>query len=76
MLPTADICDNFSTKVQVARPIFKDFGGKTAFCGKVITLKTLDDNTKVKKTLEGNGENQVLVVDDSPPAAASETISK
>ena len=63
MLPTADICDNFPTKVLVARPIFKDFGGKTAFFGKVVTIKTLDDNTKVKKSLEGNGENQVLVVD-------------
>ena len=63
MLPTADICDNFPTKVLVARPIFKDFGGKTAFFGKVVTIKTLDDNTKVKKILEGNGENQVLVVD-------------
>ena len=48
MLPTADICDNFPTKVLIARPIFKDFGGKTAFFGEVVTLKTLDDNTKVK----------------------------
>ena len=63
MLPTADICDNFPTKVLVARPIFKDFGGKTAFFGKVVTIKTLDDNTKVKKILEGKGENQVIVVD-------------
>ena len=63
MLPTADICDNFPTKVLIARPIFKDFGGKTAFFGEVVTLKTLDDNTKVKKTLENDGTNQVLVVD-------------
>jgi regulator of ribonuclease activity A len=63
MLPTADICDNFPTKVLVAKPIFKDFGGKTAFYGKAITLKTHDDNTKVKKALESNGGNKVLVVD-------------
>ena len=57
MLPTADICDNFPTKVLVVKPIFKDFGGKTAFYGKAITLKTHDDNTKVKKALESNGGN-------------------
>ena len=45
MLPTADICDNFPTKVLVVKPFFKDFGGKTAFYGKAITLKTHDDNT-------------------------------
>ena len=63
MLPTADICDNFPTKVLVVKPIFKDFGGKTAFYGKAITLKTHDDNTKVKKALESNGGNKVLVVE-------------
>ena len=48
----------------VAKPIFKDFGGRTAFFGKAITLKTLDDNTKIRSSLESDGTNKVLVVDE------------
>ena len=63
MLPTADICDKYPKDILVAKPIFKDFGGRTAFFGKVVTLKTLDDNTKVRSILETDGTNKVLVVD-------------
>ena len=63
MLPTADICDKYPENTLVAKPIFKDFGGRTAFFGKAITLKTLDDNTKVRSSLESDGTNKVLVVD-------------
>jgi len=62
MLPTADICDNFPTKVLVVKPIFKDFGGKTAFYGKAITLKTHDDNTKVKKPLKAMEKTKFLLL--------------
>ena len=31
MLPTADICDKYPESTLVAKPIFKDFGGRTAF---------------------------------------------
>ena len=40
MLPTADICDKYPEDILVAKPIFKDFGGRTAFFGKAVTLKT------------------------------------
>ena len=63
MLPTADISDKYSESVSVLEPLFKDFGGIKSFFGKVVTLKTLDDNTKVRETLESNGEGKVLVVD-------------
>ena len=63
MLPTADISDQYSDSVKVLEPIFNDYGGVKAFCGKVVTLKTLDDNTKVREALERNGDGKVLVVD-------------
>ena len=63
MLPTADICDKYPEDILVAKPIFKDFGGRTAFFGKAVTLKTFDDNTKLKSILETDGTNKVLVVD-------------
>jgi len=63
MLPTADISDQFSDSVKVLEPIFNDYGGAKAFYGKVVTLQTLDDNTKVREALESNGEGKVLVVD-------------
>jgi regulator of ribonuclease activity A len=63
MLPTADISDKYSESVSVLEPIFRDFGGIKSFFGKVVTLKTLDDNTKVREALESNGEGKVLVVD-------------
>ena len=55
MLPTADICDKYPESTLVAKPIFKDFGGRTAFFGRAITLKTLDDNSKVRSSLESDG---------------------
>ena len=63
MLPTADICDKYPESTLVAKPIFKVFGGRTAFFGRAITLKTLDDNSKVRSSLESDGTNKVLVVD-------------
>ena len=60
MLPTADICDKYPKDILVAKPIFKDFGGRTAFFGKAVTLKTFDDNTKVRSILETDGTNAIL----------------
>ena len=61
MLPTADICDQHD--VQVAEPIFRDFGGKRAFGGPITTVKVFEDNVLVRSTLEQPGDGRVLVVD-------------
>lgn len=62
---TADLCDRYSEieHFQIAEPIFRSFGQKTAFCGQVTTLKVFEDNILLRKTLEEKGENRVLVVD-------------
>ncbi len=60
---TADLYDEHMDKVQVALPGFRDYGGRTRFCGPVVTLKVFEDNTLVRETLQGEGKARVLVVD-------------
>lgn len=59
---TTDLCDAFPD-VQVCEPGFLDFGGQTAFFGRLVTLKVFEDNTLVREALEEPGAGRVLVVD-------------
>jgi regulator of ribonuclease activity A len=61
MLATADICD--AHDVEVAEPIFRDFGQRLAFGGAIATLKLFEDNSLVRAALEKPGNGRVLVVD-------------
>ena len=60
---TADLCDRYMDKLQVAEPLFIDFGGIPAFEGEIHTLKVFEDNTLVRAALEQDGTGKVLVVD-------------
>ena len=60
---TADLCDDYSDVLQIAEPLFGDFGGEMAFGGRIATLKVFEDNSLVRQVLEEPGEGQVLVVD-------------
>jgi regulator of ribonuclease activity A len=60
---TADLCDEHIDKLQVAEPIFRDFGGEACFEGEIHTLKVFEDNTLVRAALEKDGTGKVLVVD-------------
>ncbi|NVJ68739.1 MAG: ribonuclease E activity regulator RraA [Alphaproteobacteria bacterium] len=62
-LATADVCDAKGRAVSVIPVDFKDYGGRVDFAGPATTLRTLDDNTKVRALLETKGEGRVLVVD-------------
>ncbi|MBR9813983.1 RraA family protein [bacterium] len=61
--PVTDLCDAFSDELQIAEPMFTDFGGLDAFCGPIRTLKVFEDNSLVRSELETAGEGRVLVVD-------------
>jgi regulator of ribonuclease activity A len=67
LLKTADLCDQFENapdvSLQIVAPMFKCFGKKRAFSGKIVTLKVFEDNSLVREALSENGEGQVLVVD-------------
>ncbi|CAI8973201.1 ribonuclease E activity regulator RraA [Methylocaldum szegediense] len=62
---TPDLCDRYSDThhLQIAEPIFRPFGGKSAFSGRVTTLKVFEDNVLLRTVLEEKVENRVLVVD-------------
>jgi len=60
---TTDLCDEFSDRLQVAEPIFGDYGGEVMFSGAVVTVKVFEDNSLVRSALEESGDGRVLVVD-------------
>lgn len=61
--PTTDLCDRFSADLQVADPMFVDFGGGLEFAGPISTVKCFEDNSLVRAALEEPGQGRVLVVD-------------
>lgn len=60
---TADLFDKYGDQLQVATPMFRDYGAKFSFSGPISTLKVHEDNTLVRSALEEKGEGRVLVVD-------------
>jgi regulator of ribonuclease activity A len=60
---TTDLSDAHTALVRHCEPLFRDYGGRIAFHGPMLTLKTFEDNTKVRKAVESEGKGRVLVVD-------------
>jgi regulator of ribonuclease activity A len=60
---TTDLCDAHGSRVQVAAPIFRDFGGRVSFHGPIATVRAPEDNSLVRAALEEPGRGRVLVVD-------------
>ena len=62
-IQTADLCDAHEGKLAVVAPMFASYGGRSAFGGPITTLKLFEDNSLVRKVLEGPGAGRVLVID-------------
>jgi regulator of ribonuclease activity A len=62
-IQTADLCDQFEAELRVCSPMFRSYGGHSAFGGPISTLKLHEDNGLVRKALENPGHGKVLVVD-------------
>ena len=68
MKPTADICDEYEDNVEdgsvciLSTPLTM-FGKKNHISGKVVTIKAVEDNSFVRKTIEESGKNRILVID-------------
>ncbi len=64
---TPDLCDQFEVElgktVRVVAPMFKCFGARKAFSGRIVTLKLHEDNSLVRTAFGENGEGKVLVID-------------
>jgi regulator of ribonuclease activity A len=62
-IKTTDLCDQYASRIQVAEPIFNDYGGARTFGGKIATVKVHEDNILVHQALQEPGAGRVLVVD-------------
>ena len=60
---TCDISDKLHPDVQYLEPVYKSYGGKTTFSGRIVTVKCYEDNSLVEEALKSNGKNSILVVD-------------
>ena len=60
---TADLCDENMDTIRVADPLFRSFGEKKCFGGRIHTVKVHEDNVFVKEILATQGSGKVLVVD-------------
>jgi regulator of ribonuclease activity A len=59
---TPDLCDAHP-EIAVADPVFRDYGGKHAFCGSMVTVRCFEDNSRVRDLVAADGKGKVLVVD-------------
>lgn len=64
---TPDLCDQFETELgkslRVVAPIFKRYGGRSNFSGRIVTLKLFEDNSLVRTAFAEGGKGKVLVID-------------
>ncbi|MEM9387540.1 MAG: ribonuclease E activity regulator RraA [Pseudomonadota bacterium] len=60
---TADLFDDHGDRLQIALPVFRDFGGRIRFHGPISTVKALEDNSRVREAVKSPGAGRVLVVD-------------
>ncbi|TFW19829.1 ribonuclease E activity regulator RraA [Duganella callida] len=65
---TTDLCDDNTNllddgRLAVLPPVFRHWGKRLRFSGRVVTLKVHEDNALVRATLETPGDGAVLVVD-------------
>lgn len=58
-----DLFDANEGVIVAAEPLFGSFGGVSAFCGPIRTIKCFEDNSVVAERVREPGEGAVLVVD-------------
>lgn len=65
---TCDLCDDHKGDATGAFRVLpggalRSYGGRERFAGPVVTVKCVDDNSRVKELVEAPGAGRVLVVD-------------
>jgi regulator of ribonuclease activity A len=64
---TPDLCDEFESELgqslRVVAPMFQRYGGRSSFCGEIVTLKIFEDNSLVREAFGEKGQGKVLVID-------------
>ncbi|MDB9865963.1 ribonuclease E activity regulator RraA [Candidatus Thioglobus sp.] len=62
-LSTCDISDKLHPNVQYLEPVYKSYGLKKSFSGRIVTVKCFEDNSLVEQALNTHGKGSVLVID-------------
>ena len=62
---TSDVSDKLHPNVQYLEPVYKSYGAKTSFSGRIVTVKCYEDNSLVETVLRTNGKDSILVIDAS-----------
>jgi regulator of ribonuclease activity A len=65
LFATADLSDAFEACCSSCETQLKQYGGWKIFCGRIRTIKCLNDNVLLRRMLETRSEGDVLVVDGS-----------
>jgi regulator of ribonuclease activity A len=60
---TCDLCDEFPDRVRVVEMALGDFGARTQFSGRIVTIKCHEDNSLVRELVAQPGKGNVLVID-------------
>ncbi|RFU42208.1 RraA family protein [Actinomadura logoneensis] len=68
---TADLIDDFGDELRSCETQFRNLGARTAFAGRVVTVRCFRDNGLVKKVLGTPGDGRVLVVDGAGSLASA-----
>ncbi|MGV6988218.1 ribonuclease E activity regulator RraA [Testudinibacter sp. P80/BLE/0925] len=62
-IDTSELCDIYQDQIDVVEPIFSSFGGRSAFSGKITTVKCFESNGLIEEVLEEDGLGRVLLID-------------
>jgi len=54
-----DLFDQYPQQLQLAEPLFNDYGGNAIFSGEIVTVACFNDNSKVKELVATNGTGLV-----------------
>lgn len=63
MRATTDLYDDFEDLVQTCSVQFRDYGGKTRYCGPIRTVKCHRDNQLFRALLDEPGNGGMVIVD-------------
>ncbi len=61
--PTADLVDDIGPDVRSCDLQLRQFGGRSAFAGRISTVRCFQDNALLKSVLSVPGDGGVLVID-------------
>ena len=60
---TSELCDIYTDLVDVLEPVFSNYGGRSSFGGKVVTIKCFENNGLILEVVDTDGTGKVLVID-------------